>query len=42
MSQQGLSSLFPMEDIAVMGIWELLPHLMKFRVILVSDMKKAL
>ncbi|XP_038713072.1 probable lipid-A-disaccharide synthase, mitochondrial isoform X2 [Tripterygium wilfordii] len=31
MSKQGLKSLFPMEDIAVMGIWELLPHLYKFR-----------
>ncbi|KAG7010413.1 putative lipid-A-disaccharide synthase, mitochondrial [Cucurbita argyrosperma subsp. argyrosperma] len=32
MSKQGLKSLFPMEDIAVMGIWELFPHLMKIRV----------
>ncbi|XP_058210574.1 probable lipid-A-disaccharide synthase, mitochondrial [Rhododendron vialii] len=32
MSDQGLKSLFPMEDIAVMGIWEVLPHLNKFRV----------
>lgn len=32
MSRQGLKSLFPMEDIAVMGIWELLPHLNKIRV----------
>lgn len=32
MSKQGLKPLFPMEDIAVMGIWELLPHLNKFRV----------
>ncbi|XP_002528957.2 probable lipid-A-disaccharide synthase, mitochondrial [Ricinus communis] len=31
MSKEGLKSLFPMEDIAVMGIWELLPHLNKFR-----------
>ncbi|KAL0401466.1 UNVERIFIED_CONTAM: putative lipid-A-disaccharide synthase, mitochondrial [Sesamum latifolium] len=31
MSRQGLNSLFPMEDIAVMGIWELLPHLSKFK-----------
>lgn len=31
MSNEGLKSLFPMEDIAVMGIWELLPHLYKFR-----------
>ncbi|CAK9133414.1 unnamed protein product [Ilex paraguariensis] len=32
MSNQGLKSLFPMEDISVMGIWELLPHLNKLRV----------
>jgi hypothetical protein len=32
MSKQGLKSLFPMEDLAVMGIWELLPHLNKIRV----------
>ncbi|GFY91082.1 transferases, transferring glycosyl groups [Actinidia rufa] len=32
MAKQGLKSLFPMEDIAVMGIWKLLPHLNKFRV----------
>ncbi|KAL0303637.1 UNVERIFIED_CONTAM: putative lipid-A-disaccharide synthase, mitochondrial [Sesamum radiatum] len=31
MSRQGLNSLFPMEDIAVMGIWELLPHLSLFK-----------
>ncbi|CAH2070931.1 unnamed protein product [Thlaspi arvense] len=31
MSKQGLTSLFPMEDLAVMGAWELLPHLYKFR-----------
>lgn len=27
MSSEGLKSLFPIEDIAVMGIWELLPYL---------------
>lgn len=32
MTNQGLTSLFAMEDISVMGIWELLPHLRKFRV----------
>lgn len=32
MSKEGLESLFPMEDISVMGMWELLPHLNKFRV----------
>ncbi|XP_038900509.1 probable lipid-A-disaccharide synthase, mitochondrial isoform X1 [Benincasa hispida] len=31
MSKQGLESLFPMEDIAVMGIWELFPHLRRIR-----------
>ncbi|MQM08835.1 hypothetical protein Taro_041690 [Colocasia esculenta] len=36
MSKEGLQSLFPMEDIAVMGIWELLPHLRKIRVNLCS------
>ncbi|XP_010467008.1 PREDICTED: probable lipid-A-disaccharide synthase, mitochondrial [Camelina sativa] len=32
MCKQGLTPLFPMEDLAVMGMWELLPHLYKFRV----------
>lgn len=32
MSKQGLNSLYPLEDITVMGIWELLPHLNKMRV----------
>ena len=32
MHKEGLQSLFPMEDIAVMGLLELLPHLNKFRV----------
>lgn len=32
MSKQGLKSLFPMEDIAVMGLLELLPHLNRLRV----------
>ncbi|KAL5729788.1 lipid-A-disaccharide synthase [Ranunculus cassubicifolius] len=31
MSKEGLQSLFPMEDIAVMGIWELLPHISKIK-----------
>ncbi|ERM96959.1 hypothetical protein AMTRI_Chr10g4100 [Amborella trichopoda] len=31
MNNEGLRSLFPMEDLAVMGIWELLPHLNNFR-----------
>ncbi|KAM3697086.1 hypothetical protein ACB098_06G087500 [Castanea mollissima] len=41
MSRQGLISLFPMEDIAVMGIWELLPHLNKFRLRLKETMEAA-
>ncbi|KAL5794201.1 hypothetical protein ACOSP7_002795 [Xanthoceras sorbifolium] len=42
MSKQGLKSLFPMEDIAVMGIWELLPHIYKFRVKLKETVEAAL
>ncbi|KAL6552647.1 hypothetical protein OROHE_008011 [Orobanche hederae] len=42
MSQHGLNSLFPMEDIAVMGIWELLPHLSMFRVRLNELVESAL
>ncbi|XP_059661149.1 probable lipid-A-disaccharide synthase, mitochondrial isoform X2 [Cornus florida] len=42
MSKQRLKSLFPMEDIAVMGIWELLPHLNKFRVKLKETIEAAL
>ncbi|WOH05783.1 hypothetical protein DCAR_0625204 [Daucus carota subsp. sativus] len=41
MSKQGLKSIFPMEDIAIMGIWELLPHLHKFRVCLKHTVKAA-
>ncbi|KAF7146443.1 hypothetical protein RHSIM_Rhsim04G0046900 [Rhododendron simsii] len=37
-----LKSLFPMEDIVVMGIWELLPHLNKFRVKLKETAQAAL
>ncbi|XP_010252592.1 PREDICTED: probable lipid-A-disaccharide synthase, mitochondrial [Nelumbo nucifera] len=32
MTKEGLKSMFPMEDIAIMGIWELVPHLNKIRV----------
>ncbi|KAI5422894.1 hypothetical protein KIW84_046064 [Lathyrus oleraceus] len=32
MRSEGLQSLFPIEDISVMGIWELLPHLYTFKV----------
>ncbi|XP_052207434.1 probable lipid-A-disaccharide synthase, mitochondrial isoform X2 [Diospyros lotus] len=42
MSKQGLKSLFPIEDIAVMGTWELLPHLNKFRVRLKETTEAAL
>ncbi|KAJ0054673.1 hypothetical protein Pint_01927 [Pistacia integerrima] len=41
MSKQGLKSLFPMEDIAVMGILELLPHLYRFRVKLKETIQAA-
>ncbi|KAL9257402.1 putative lipid-A-disaccharide synthase, mitochondrial, partial [Drosera capensis] len=42
MSQHGLKSLFPMEDISVMGIWELLPHLYKIRMKLKQTVEAAL
>ncbi|KAK6919283.1 Glycosyl transferase, family 19 [Dillenia turbinata] len=42
MSKQGLNSLFPMEDIAIMGIWELLPHLNKIRSKLNGTIEAAL
>lgn len=32
MSKEGLQTLFPMEEISVMGLWELLPHLNTIRV----------
>ncbi|XVF31834.1 hypothetical protein REPUB_Repub17cG0027700 [Reevesia pubescens] len=41
MSKQGLKSLFPMENISVMGIWELLPHLYNFRVNLKETVEAA-
>ncbi|KAL2938753.1 putative lipid-A-disaccharide synthase mitochondrial [Bienertia sinuspersici] len=41
MFQHGLQSLFPMEDLAVMGIWELLPHLNKIRVRLKETVEAA-
>ncbi|KAL1191847.1 putative lipid-A-disaccharide synthase [Cardamine amara subsp. amara] len=41
MCKQGLTSLFPMEDLAVMGVWELLPHLYKFRVMLKKTIDAA-
>ncbi|KAK9155477.1 hypothetical protein Sjap_002957 [Stephania japonica] len=42
MSKEGLKSLFPMEDIAVMGIWELLPHLYKIKTKLKMSIEAAL
>ncbi|XP_050383394.1 probable lipid-A-disaccharide synthase, mitochondrial [Argentina anserina] len=42
MSSQGLDSVFPMEDIAVMGLLELLPHLIKLRVKLHETIEAAL
>lgn len=41
MSQHGLKSLFPMEDLAVMGIWELLPHLNMIRTRLKETVEAA-
>lgn len=32
MASEGLQSQFSMEDISVMGLWELLPHLYRIRV----------
>jgi len=31
MCKEGLRSLFPMEEIAIMGLWELLPHIYKIK-----------
>ncbi|CAI9106340.1 OLC1v1005470C1 [Oldenlandia corymbosa var. corymbosa] len=42
MCKQGLNSLFPMDDISVMGIWELLPHLNNLRVKLKQTVHAAL
>ncbi|PWA96845.1 putative lipid-A-disaccharide synthase, mitochondrial [Artemisia annua] len=42
MEQHGLKSLFPIEDIAVMGIWELLPHLSKIQVRLKETVEAAI
>ncbi|CAN8270606.1 unnamed protein product [Cochlearia groenlandica] len=41
MSKQGLVSLFPMEELAVMGVWEILPHLYKFHVKLIQTIDAA-
>ncbi|KAF4396392.1 hypothetical protein G4B88_019192 [Cannabis sativa] len=42
MAKQGLTSLFPIEDISVMGIWELLPHINKLRAKLKDTIEAAL
>ncbi|XP_071736724.1 probable lipid-A-disaccharide synthase, mitochondrial [Rutidosis leptorrhynchoides] len=42
MSKHGLKSLFPIEDIAIMGIWELLPHLHKLQVRLKETIEAAI
>ncbi|XP_061362726.1 probable lipid-A-disaccharide synthase, mitochondrial [Gastrolobium bilobum] len=41
MSSEGLQSLFPIEDISVMGLWELLPHLYRIRVKLNETVEAA-
>jgi len=33
MCKEGLQSLFPMEEIAIMGLWELLPHIYSVKVL---------
>lgn len=38
MREEGLQPIFPMEDLAVMGLWELLPHIINFRVNLHGDL----
>uniref|UniRef100_A0A2P2MRF0 lipid-A-disaccharide synthase n=1 Tax=Rhizophora mucronata TaxID=61149 RepID=A0A2P2MRF0_RHIMU len=42
MSNEGVKPLFPMEDISVMGIRELIPHLYNFRVKLKETIEAAL
>nr|XP_043628937.1 probable lipid-A-disaccharide synthase, mitochondrial [Erigeron canadensis] len=42
MEKHGLKSIFPIEDIAVMGIGELLPHLYKFQVRLKETCEAAI
>ncbi|TKY68648.1 lipid-A-disaccharide synthase [Spatholobus suberectus] len=41
MATEGLQSLFPIEDISVMGLWELLPHLYRIRVKLNETVEAA-
>ncbi|KAJ0986765.1 hypothetical protein J5N97_005121 [Dioscorea zingiberensis] len=42
MNKEGLKSLFPIEDISVMGLWELLPHLNKIRKRLKETVEEAI
>lgn len=42
MIREGLQSQFPMEDLAVMGIWEVVSHIQKFRVRLQQTTEAAL
>ncbi|GLJ12970.1 hypothetical protein SUGI_0201870 [Cryptomeria japonica] len=42
MVKEGLQSQFPMEDLAVMGVWELVPHIQKFWVRLKQATQSAL
>ncbi|XP_027336730.1 probable lipid-A-disaccharide synthase, mitochondrial [Abrus precatorius] len=41
MASEGLQSVFPIEDISVMGLWELLPHLNRIRVKLQETVEAA-
>ncbi|KAL2347624.1 hypothetical protein Fmac_001624 [Flemingia macrophylla] len=41
MASEGLESLFPIEDISVMGLWELLPHLYRIKVRLKETVEAA-
>ncbi|XP_008788104.1 probable lipid-A-disaccharide synthase, mitochondrial isoform X2 [Phoenix dactylifera] len=41
MRREGLQRIFPMEDLAVMGLWELLPHIINFRARLKETVEAA-
>ncbi|KAK7407589.1 hypothetical protein VNO78_09542 [Psophocarpus tetragonolobus] len=41
MASEGLQTLFPIEDISVMGLWELLPHLYRIRMKLNETVEAA-
>ncbi|XP_058114969.1 probable lipid-A-disaccharide synthase, mitochondrial isoform X2 [Magnolia sinica] len=42
MSKEGLQSLYPMEDISVMGFWEVFPHIRKIRMRLKETIEAAI